>query len=92
LTDASAIWLAPRVSVTLRSLAIATMSVRGLCLAAALISSLRSGTSVLKRVGLSGVMTMKMIRSTSRMSMKGVTLMFGSARPVLEPPLIPITV
>jgi hypothetical protein len=37
------------------------------------------GTRARKRVGLSGVMTMKMMRSTSRMSMNGVTLMFGWA-------------
>ncbi len=59
----------------------ATISVRGLCLACALISSLFSGTSVLKRVGFRGVMTMKMISSTSRMSMNGVTLMSGLAPP-----------
>jgi hypothetical protein len=32
------------------------------------------GTSALKRVGLSGVMTMKMMISTSKTSIKGVTL------------------
>jgi hypothetical protein len=41
-------------------------------------SSAGSGIIALKRVGFKGVTTMKMMSSTRRMSMKGVTLMLGA--------------
>src|SRR5712692_10600204 len=46
--------------------------------------------SALKRLGFSGVITKKMIITTSSTSISGVTLMNGTARP--PPPVIPIRI
>src|SRR5712692_9099867 len=46
--------------------------------------------SALKRCGFNGVITKKMMITTSNTSMSGVTLMYGTARP--PPPVIPIRI
>src|ERR1017187_4707004 len=48
------------------------------------------GTSVSSPFGVTGTITMKMIRSTSRTSISGVTLISDIACPVPPPPPIPI--
>ncbi len=48
------------------------------------------GTSVSKPFGVNGVITMKMISSTSRMSISGTTFISAIAPPLLSPTLMPI--
>jgi hypothetical protein len=69
----------------------ATTRVSGLGFTSRFCCSLGSaGTLASNRLGLTGVMIMKMIKSTSRTSINGVTLIEGVAPP-LEPPVdIPI--
>src|SRR5215831_1857647 len=48
------------------------------------------GTSVSKPLGVSGVITMKIIKSTSKISMSGTTFISAIAPPLLSPTCIPI--
>src|SRR5499433_1755353 len=48
------------------------------------------GTNVSKPFGVSGVMTMKIIKSTSKISMSGTTFISAIAPPLLSPTCIPI--
>src|SRR5215467_10213179 len=48
------------------------------------------GTSVSKPLGVSGVMTMKIIKSTSKISMSGTTFISAIAPPLFSPTCIPI--
>src|SRR6266852_5290681 len=88
----------PRPSQVESSLLILTLPLVSTCTTTVWFSSSTScfwlgfgcGTRVSSPLGVSGVMTMKMIRSTSKMSISGTTFISAIAPPLLSPTCIPI--